>query len=264
MFGDVKFVCVGGSANRMKAFAQFMHTELGLNESDSDLLDICAGTDRYNMYKTGPVLSISHGMGVPSIMLHELIKLLHHAKCRDVTITRMGTSGGIGLDPGTVVITGTAVDSFFQPKFEQVVLGKIITRSTELDKDLAQELLNCGREIDDYPVIIGNTMCTYDFYEGQGHLDGALCSFSNDEKLEYLRKAYKAGVRNIEMESTVFAAMCHSCDLKVATEADKVHGFVCYNSKFYSCYVASLSPEILAEGSHSTSSMADQETALLL
>ncbi|GCC22045.1 hypothetical protein chiPu_0000429 [Chiloscyllium punctatum] len=130
MFGDVKFVCVGGSAIWMKAFAQFMHTELGLNESDSDLLDICAGTDRYNMYKTGPVF------------VHKW------------------------LDPGTVVIIGTAVDSSFQPKFEQVVLGKIITRSTELDKDRAQELLNCGSEVDDYPVIIGNTMCTYDFYEG--------------------------------------------------------------------------------------------------
>ncbi|XP_067891390.1 uridine phosphorylase 2-like [Heterodontus francisci] len=218
MFGDVKFVCVGGSANRMKAFAQFMHMELGLNGSDSDILDICAGTDRYNMYKTGPVLSISHGMGVPSIsiMLHELIKLLHHAKCCDVTIIRLGTSGGIGLDPGTVVITGTAVDSFFQPQFEQVVLGKVITRSTELDKELAQELLNYGSEITDYPTIIGNTMCTHDFYEGQGRLDGALCSYSNEEKLEYLKKAYKAGVRNIEMESTVFAAMCHSCDLKAA------------------------------------------------
>ena len=37
-------------------------------------------------------------MGIPSIsiMLHELIKLLHHAKCRDVTIIRIGTSGGLG------------------------------------------------------------------------------------------------------------------------------------------------------------------------
>ncbi|XP_055494086.1 uridine phosphorylase 2 [Leucoraja erinacea] len=218
MFGDVKFVCVGGSANRMRGFAEFMYTELGLTGDGSDIRDICAGTDRYSMYKTGPVLSINHGMGVPSIsiMLHELIKLLHHAKCRDVTIIRLGTSGGIGLDPGTVVITGTAVNSFLQPQFDQVVLGKVITRSTELDKDLAQELLNCGREIGSYLTIIGNTMCTHDFYEGQGRLDGALCSFSNEEKLDYLKKAYRAGVRNIEMESTVFAAMCHRCDLKAA------------------------------------------------
>lgn len=49
---------------------------------------------------------------------------------------------------------------------------------------------------------------------GQGRLDGALCSFSQEEKLEYLRNAYDAGVRNIEMESTVFAAMCRVCGLK--------------------------------------------------
>lgn len=37
-------------------------------------------------------------MGIPSIsiMLHELIKLLHYAHCTDVTIIRIGTSGGIG------------------------------------------------------------------------------------------------------------------------------------------------------------------------
>lgn len=37
-------------------------------------------------------------MGVPSIsiMLHELIKLLYHAHCRDVMLFRIGTSGGIG------------------------------------------------------------------------------------------------------------------------------------------------------------------------
>ncbi|MBN3306229.1 UPP2 phosphorylase, partial [Amia calva] len=216
MFGDIKFVCVGGSANRMKAFAQFIHTELGLAEDINAIEDICAGTDRYSMYKVGPVLSISHGMGVPSIsiMLHELIKLLHHARCRDVTLVRIGTSGGVGLEAGTVVITDKAVDSFLRPQFEQVVLGKVIVRSTELDENLAQELLQCSTEIPNLPAVIGNTMCTHDFYEGQGRLDGALCSFSTEDKLEYLRKAHEAGVRNIEMESTVFAAMCRVCGLK--------------------------------------------------
>uniref|UniRef100_H0XFD1 Uridine phosphorylase n=1 Tax=Otolemur garnettii TaxID=30611 RepID=H0XFD1_OTOGA len=217
MFGDVKFVCVGGSPNRMKAFALFMHKELELEGGGEDVKDICAGTDRYCMYKTGPVLSISHGMGIPSIsiMLHELIKLLHHARCCDVTIIRIGTSGGIGIVPGTVVITDTAVDSFFKPQFEQVILDNIVTRSTELDKDLAEELLNCSKEISNFPTLIGHTMCTYDFYEGQGRLDGALCSFSREKKLDYLKRAYRAGVRNIEMESTVFAAMCGLCGLKV-------------------------------------------------
>ncbi|XP_053115778.1 uridine phosphorylase 2 isoform X4 [Hemicordylus capensis] len=157
-------------------------------------------------------------MGIPSIsiMLHELIKLLHHAKCCDVTIIRIGTSGGLGVEPGSVVITDTAVDSFFKPQFEQVILDNVVVRSTELDQDLAEELLECSREIKDFPTLVGHTMCTYDFYEGQGRLDGALCSFSNENKLEYLKRAYNAGVRNIEMESTVFAAMCRLCGLRAA------------------------------------------------
>ncbi|XP_074766516.1 uridine phosphorylase 2 [Athene noctua] len=218
MFGDVKFVCVGGSPNRMRAFAQFMHKELGLVGDGKDLADICAGTDRYAMYRAGPVLSVSHGMGIPSIsiMLHELIKLLHHAKCRDVTIIRIGTSGGLGVEAGSIVITDMAVDSSFQPRFEQVVLDDVVVRSTELDRDLVAELLTCSKEIPDLPTLIGHTMCTYDFYEGQGRLDGALCSFSSEKKLEYLKRAYDAGVRNIEMESTAFAALCRLCGLRAA------------------------------------------------
>ncbi|XP_031413969.1 uridine phosphorylase 2-like [Clupea harengus] len=218
MFGDVKFVCVGGSGNRMRAFAKFMHQELGLPGNTDEITDICEGTDRYSMYKVGPVLSISHGMGVPSIsiMLHEMIKLLHHAGCHDVNLFRLGTSGGVGISPGTVVITDKAVDCFFRPQFEQVILGKVIIRSTELDADLAEELSQYASEMPELPTVIGKTMCTSDFYEGQGRLDGALCSFSTEEKVEYLRKAYNAGVRNIEMESTVFAAMCHMCNLKAA------------------------------------------------
>ncbi|KAG8442702.1 hypothetical protein GDO86_011482 [Hymenochirus boettgeri] len=148
MFGDVKFVCVGGSPSRMKSFAQYITGELALGDSKTDIPNICAGTDRYAMYKVGPVLSISHGMGIPSIsiMLHELIKLLYHSKCSDVTIIRIGTSGGIG----------------------------------------------------------------------QARLDGALCSYTEDEKMQYLKAAYDAGVRNIEMESSVFAAMCNITGLRAA------------------------------------------------
>lgn len=65
------------------------------------------------------------------------------------------------------MITDTAVDSSFQPRFEQVVLGDVVVRSTELDKDLAEELLACSRDIPDFPTLIGHTMCTYDFYEGK-------------------------------------------------------------------------------------------------
>ncbi|XP_053537135.1 uridine phosphorylase 1 isoform X1 [Ictalurus punctatus] len=217
-FGDVKFVCVGGSPWRMKSFTEYIAKELGLEDPKGEYPNICEGTDRYAMYKVGPILSVSHGMGIPSIsiMLHELIKLLYHARCTDVTIVRIGTSGGIGLQPGTVVVTKQSVDAMFLPRFEQVVLGKTVVRSTELDLELAEELLQCGKELAEFETVIGNTMCTLDFYEGQARLDGAFCSYTEEEKQNYLSEAYAAGVRNIEMESCVFAAMCKLSNIRAA------------------------------------------------
>ncbi|XP_071326467.1 uridine phosphorylase 1-like [Trachinotus anak] len=218
MFGDVKFVFVGGSSSRMKLFIEYIAAELGMEDPKSEYPNICAGTDRYVMYKVGPVLSVSHGMGIPSlaIMLHELIKLLHHARCTDVTIFRIGTSGGIGLEPGTVVVTKQPLDDTFKPKFEQVILGKTVARDTDLDQSLAEELLQCGKELNQFETVIGNTMCTLDFYEGQARLDGAFCSYTEKDKQEYLRKVKEAGICNIEMESTVFAAMCKMSGLRAA------------------------------------------------
>lgn len=154
----LQFVCVGGSPWRMKSFIQYVAAELALEDPSSDYPNICAGTDRYAMYKVGPVLSVSvrknklsafarmfpscvscnliltcvvclcltlqHGMGIPSIaiMLHELIKLLHYSHCTDVTIIRIGTSGGIGTVIYLVTclyhsITGAAVAEWLMHEF---------------------------------------------------------------------------------------------------------------------------------------------------
>lgn len=51
-------------------------------------------------------------MGIPSvgILLHEVIKLMYHAKVQDPVFFRMGTCGGIGYEGGTVVISDEALD----------------------------------------------------------------------------------------------------------------------------------------------------------
>lgn len=51
---------------------------------------------------------------------------------------------------------------------------------------------------------------------GQARLDGAFCAYTEADKQDYLRKARDAGVCNIEMESSVFAAMCKMSGLKGA------------------------------------------------
>lgn len=61
-------------------------------------------------------------MGVPSIgiLLHEVIKLMFHARVKDPVFFRIGTCGGIGVEGGTVVISEEAVDEMLNPYYEQV------------------------------------------------------------------------------------------------------------------------------------------------
>lgn len=61
-------------------------------------------------------------MGIPSvgILLHEIIKLMYHARVKDPVFFRLGTCGGIGLEPGTVVVSEEVVDGMMNPYLECV------------------------------------------------------------------------------------------------------------------------------------------------
>lgn len=218
MFGDVKFVCVGGTAKRMFDFAKHICRELQIElPPGEELKDICEGSQRYHMYKAGPVLCVSHGIGSPSIsvMLHEVIKLLHHADATDVTFLRMGTCGGVGLEPGTIAITSAAVDGMLRPFQELTILGRIVQRPSVLDEKLVSELQQIGNQhLPDSTVVVGKTMCADDFYEGQARLDGAFCEFTQEEKMEFMYHLKEQGVVNIEMESLAFGAICAHARIK--------------------------------------------------
>ncbi|KAK0168245.1 hypothetical protein PV327_002069 [Microctonus hyperodae] len=219
MFGDIKFVCMGGTPKRMENFAYFIMKEIGHKlPTGTTLMDISQYSYRYSMYKVGPVLSISHGMGIPSvgILLHEVIKLMYHARVKDPIFIRVGTCGGVGLEGGTVVISEEAVDGMLKPYFEVPVLGKMVRRPAKLDKQLVREINALSNPDDPYDTVIGKTMCTHDFYEGQGRLDGAFCEYTEVDKMDYLHKLQKSGVVNIEMEAVAFAALTHHAGIKSA------------------------------------------------
>lgn len=60
MFYIFQFVCFGGSPNRMRSFAEYMVKALNYKmPAGQDLCDIAHGSDRYVLYKVGPVLSVS-------------------------------------------------------------------------------------------------------------------------------------------------------------------------------------------------------------
>lgn len=223
MFGDVRFVVTGGSPSRAQWFAQELYSQLqhveGAPARVPGLGPVTIGkTDRYSLYKIGPVISVSHGMGMPSasILLHEIAKLLHYAGCRDdVTIIRAGTSGGLGVPAGTVVISTSALDGHLRESYTLPILGKERVFSTVLDPELAEEIFQVGLEAG-VPVCKGKTMATDCFYEGQGRTDGAICDYTAEEKFQFLHQLRDLGVRNIEMESAQFSAFTGRLHIKSA------------------------------------------------
>lgn len=82
---------------------------------------MCAGIN-YILNVSIFIFRLQHGMGMPSvgILLHEIIKLMFHAKVVDPVFFRIGTSGGIGMEGGTVIISDEAVDGSLQPHLELV------------------------------------------------------------------------------------------------------------------------------------------------
>ncbi|XP_017868919.1 PREDICTED: uridine phosphorylase 1-like isoform X1 [Drosophila arizonae] len=245
VFGDVRFVCLGGTGARMEKFANFIISEIGLKLSMAvELRNISADGHRYALFKVGPVLVASHGIGGPSIsiVLHELIKLVHHAKCQDPVFFRMGTCGGIGVEPGTLVITSQPLDGQLRPVYEVVVHTQPQLRPALLDQALAKELIALSNPCEDgYDTVLGKTLCANDFYEGQSRLDGAFCGYNPQKKMCFLQQISQMGVVNMEMESTAFAALTNQAGIRAAVicvaiinrmEGDQINSPTCVLKDF--------------------------------
>lgn len=63
---------------------------------------------------------------------------------------------------------------------------------------------------------------------GQGRLDGASAEYSEADKMKFLQKCYQLGIRNIEMEAPMFAALTHHVGIRATdvcvTLLNRLHG----------------------------------------
>jgi uridine phosphorylase len=211
-FGNVKYVFMGGPPDRAASMAKRLSETFGWSSN------AFGSTERFALFKVGPCLAISHGIGMPSMLiaLHEVTKVLHYAGCTDVIYMRVGTSGGIGVEPGTLVVANEGVNAELETVFESVVLGKRKRMHTTFDAGIADELLAAGRRLQ-LPIVSAKTMATNDYYEEQARLDGAVSTgYTEAEKFEFLNRAHEFGVRNMEMESTALAAFCNRTGIRGA------------------------------------------------
>jgi len=225
-FRDVKYVCLMGTAIRAAEFSGRVAQLLGLNST------LVTNAERYSVFLTGPVLTANHGIGNASIsvLLHDLLKLLHFAGASDVNFVRLGTCGGLGIKPGTIVVSTKIVNEYGVSELDVPILGVSHKRPTIVSADLAQALVDLASR-QDYAegvvngsngasdtrslcVITGTTMCCNGFFEEQCRRDGAICEVAENAQREYLQSLYDQGVRNIEMESAALSAFCHHLGIR--------------------------------------------------
>lgn len=216
-FSDVRAVILCGSPERCKEVIKYC---INLFQYPVPLgMDISpiGKTERYHIYKMGPVISVSHGIGDASILLvlHEITKLLMYAGAKDFVYIRVGTCGGLGIPAGTVVISTEALTSTLQPTCHRVSLGKERVFPTHLDPYLSRDIFHAAKATGLF-CVEGKTIACGDFYEEQGRLDGFFCDFSETEQKQFLQTCVEAGVKNIEMESVSFACFCARAGIAAA------------------------------------------------
>ena len=190
-FANVRFVIVCGTNERAYEIANSFGPEHVSELANS----------RFVLYKVLNIIVCSHGMGGPSlsICVNELVQALKLSNnMNNVTFIRVGTSGGIGIPPGTVICTTEALDENLEPTFKTNILGTWVTFGAQIH--YVENLKN---------VLYGKTMSANCFYENRGRTDGAFCMFTDEQKQIYLEKLIKLGVLNIEMEILPFAAIVH-------------------------------------------------------
>lgn len=219
-FAGVKFVLLAGSDSRAALLGE---TYRGLaaagGGADGNAPD--AGTPLPNLCTTGrfhlcqpaaAVLAASHGIGKGSadIMLHELTSLLRAAGASGYSYIRTGSCGGCGVAPGTVVLSDAVVNGEGAAEQRAVVLGTVRHQPAAVCVELTAGLRRAAEDaFGAEAVVIGKTMCCESFYEEQGRLDGALCSYTAADQARFLRHCRDdLGVVNFEMESMTLAAFC--------------------------------------------------------
>ena len=230
----VRAVIMAGSGGRINEFADRWSTLNGGSE-----IVAFPKEDRFVTRYTAGVLFASHGMGMPSasIALQELMRLVFFLKRGDtdamdeVFWCRVGTSGGVGLPGGTVVVSSEGLmadlkpyrllrggdgEYWFDGHFPAATYDAIIAANADADFD----------------VVSGKTVAGNEFFLEQYRLDGALCFETPETKMAWLNWLDENGVRNIEMEGamlagylnhwgfTNFAMIC--CTLLNRLEGDQV------------------------------------------
>jgi uridine phosphorylase len=204
---DVEAIIMAGSGSRIKEFAERWSELNGGTE-----IVAFPKEDRFITRYTAGVLFASHGMGMPSasIALQELMRMVFFLKRGDLDAMdevfwcRVGTSGGVGLPGGTVVVSSEGLMADLKPY--RLLNGG--TGEYWFDGHFPAESCNAiiaANEHTDFEIISGKTVASNEFFLEQFRLDGAICLETPESKRGWLHWLQENGVVNIEMEGAMIA-----------------------------------------------------------
>ncbi len=204
----VRAVIMAGSGGRIKEFAQRWSQLNG-----GSPIVAFPKEDRFVTRYTAGVLFASHGMGMPSasIALQELMRLVFFLKSGDLDAMddvfwcRVGTSGGVGLPGGTVVVSSEGLMADLKPyRLLQGGDGEYWFDG-HFPAAAREAIMTANAGFDDLSVVAGKTVAGNEFFLEQFRLDGAVCFETPQTKMAWLRWLDDNGVRNIEMEGAMLA-----------------------------------------------------------
>jgi uridine phosphorylase len=151
-------------------------------------------------------------MGTVSIMnlLDDITKLMKACGNNNLEYLRVGTSGGINIDPGSVIITDNAYKPDLTTGYKMTILGKDVIFPTQMNQNLNERIIRAQPEIESFKLYRGNSIAADDFYLGQARFDGAIKpKYTKEMQQEYFKKIMALGVYNFDMESTAIASFCN-------------------------------------------------------
>ena len=232
---DVKAIVLGGSGGRMIEFA-----EKWSRKRKNKKIYAFPKEERFVTRYCDGVLFVSHGMGMPSaaICFQELMRMVYFLKAGDtkemdrILWCRVGTSGGVGIEGGGIIVTTEGVMADLKPY--RLLNGGIGEHwfNGAFPQNIAQAIIDANKE-SGLNVVLGKTVAGNEFFLEQFRLDGAICMETPESKMSWLKWIHDNGVRNIEMEGAMmagflnhwgfskFAMIC--CSILNRLNGDQVH-----------------------------------------
>ena len=204
---DVEAVVIAGSGERVKQFARNWS-----KRRQAPVLSL-SKEERFVFRYADKVIFSSHGMGMASasIALQELMKMMYFLKAGDpaeldkVLWMRGGTSGGLGLTAGTLVISTEGLQVDLKP-YRIFDRGQEYYFNASFPETVVHELTAAAVRLG-MTAVSGRTVGGNDFYLEQARRDGAVSLVSEEEKMVWLQELHRRGVRNIEMETPMVAGL---------------------------------------------------------